>query len=329
MARVGRGRGSVLARRHGAMRLGLRGRRGRFRVVVRVHQPSSPDELLSSKNNTLELPRPIARLHFPRAHSAPLWRCGAMLSDQQKVRNIREYVLGQRRRKAAGKRLPEHHHWERLQCVGCKIWNDEKLACLEPPTCCHCCKLYRNVDSVRPANKAARLARKRLAEKFRRRGVDGNGKRAAPRMTRARAAARAAGRMPVIGVVALFCAASMLGSQLFGPLFRHLFGLEKEKKYGPAFSMNNGGAPMLSLDVFLELTAEKFIGLLERYTEDDVTHHLILITLDCSKASRANRKVKKEEKEAYYAAAVAKVRELVSAAEERYGKEKILLFWAV
>ena len=82
-------------------------------------------------------------------------------------------------------------------------------------------------------------------------------------------------------------------------------------------------------DVFLELTAEKFIGLLERYTEDDVTHHLILITLDCSKASRANRKVKKEEKEAYYAAAVAKVRELVSAAEERYGKEKILLFWAV
>ena len=252
-----------------------------------------------------------------------------MLSDQQKVRNIREYVLGQRRRKAAGKRLPEHHHWERLQCVGCKIWNDEKLACLEPPTCCHCCKLYRNVDSVRPANKAARLARKRLAEKFRRRGVDGNGKRAAPRMTRARAAARAAGRMPVIGVVALFCAASMLGSQLFGPLFRHLFGLEKEKKYGPAFSMNNGGAPMLSLDVFLELTAEKFIGLLERYTEDDVTHYLILITLDCSKASRANRKVKKEEKEAYYAAAVAKVRELVSAAEERYGKEKILLFWAV
>ena len=235
------------------------------------------DEVVSSKNNTLELPRPIARLHFPRAHSAPLWRCGAMLSDQDKVRNIREYVLGQRRLEAAGKRLPEHHHWERLQCVGCKIWNDEKLACLEPPTCCHCCKLYRNVDSVRPANKAARLARKRLAEKFRRRGVDGNGKRAAPRMTRARAAARAAGRMPVIGVVALFCAASMLGSQLFGPLFRHLFGLEKEKKYGPAFSMNNGGAPMLSLDVFLELTAEKFIGLLERYTEDDVTHHLILI----------------------------------------------------
>ena len=266
---------------------------------------------------------------MPRAHSAPLWRCGAMLSDQQKVRNIREYVLGQRRLEAAGKHLPTHRHWERLQCVGCKIWNDEKLACLEPPTCCHCCKLYRNVDSVRPANKAARLARKRLAEKFRRRGVDGNGKRAAPRMTRARAAARAAGRMPVIGVVALFCAASMLGSQLFGPLFRHLFGLEKEKKYGPAFSMNNGGAPMLSLDVFLELTAEKFIGLLERYTEDDVTHHLILITLDCSKASRANRKVKKEEKEAYYAAAVAKVRELVSAAEERYGKEKILLFWAV
>ena len=85
----------------------------------------------------------------------------------------------------------------------------------------------------------------------------------------------------------------------------------------------------LSQDVFLELTAEKFIELLERYTEDDVTHHLILITLDCSKASRANRKVKKEEKEAYYAAAVAKVRELVSAAEERYGKEKILLFWAV
>ena len=39
--------------------------------------------------------------------------------------------------------------------------------------------------------------------------------------------------------------------------------------------------------------------------------------------------MKKEEKEAYYAAAVAKVRELVSAAEERYGKEKILLFWAV
>ena len=214
----------------------------------------------SSKKDTRELPRPIARLHFPRAHSAPLWRCGAMLSDQDKVRNIREYVLGQRRRKAAGKRLPEHHHWERLQCVGCKIWNDEKLACLEPPTCCHCCKLYRNVDSVRPANKAARLARKRLAEKFRRRGVDGNGKRAAPRMTRARAAARAAGRMPVIGVVALFCAASMLGSQLFGPLFRHLFGLEKEKKYGPAFSMNNGGAPMLSLDVFLELTAEKFMA---------------------------------------------------------------------
>ena len=138
------------------------------------------DELLSSKNNTLELPRPIARLHFPRAHSAPLWRCGAMLSDQQKVRNIREYVLGQRRLEAAGKRLPTHRHWEWLQCVGCKIWNDQKLDCLEPPLCCHCCKLYRNVDSVRPAGKAARLARKRLAEKFRRRGVDGNGKRAAP-----------------------------------------------------------------------------------------------------------------------------------------------------
>ena len=117
-----------------------------------------------------------------------------MLSDQQKVRNIREYVLGQRRLEAAGKHLPTHRHWEWLQCVGCKIWNDQKLDCLEPPLCCHCCKLYRNVDSVRPANKAARLARKRLAEKFRRRGVDGNGKRAAPRMTRARAAARAAGR---------------------------------------------------------------------------------------------------------------------------------------
>ena len=282
---------------------------------------------MSSKNNTMELPRPIARPHFPRAHSAPLWRC-AMLSDQDKVRNIRKYVLGQRRRKAAGESSPKRYHSRREQCVGCKTWPD-KLKCLEPPACGGCYCLYHGYDCVRPEKKAARLARRRLVGKLQRRGVDGDGKRAAPRMTRARAAARAAGRMPVIGVVALFCAASMLGSQLFGPLFRHLFGLEKEKKYGPAFSMNNGGAPMLSLDVFLELTAEKFIGLLERYTEDDVTHHLILITLDCSKASRANRKVKKEEKEAYYAAAVAKVRELVSAAEERYGKEKILLFWAV
>ena len=108
------------------------------------------------------------------------------LSREEILRNILKYKLQQRRRKAAGECLPRHHHWERLQCVGCNIWNDQKLTCLEPPLCCNCCKLYRNVKSVRPENKPARLARKRLAEKFRRRGLNADGTRIGPRMTRAR-----------------------------------------------------------------------------------------------------------------------------------------------
>ena len=141
-----------------------------------------------------------------------------------------------------------------------------------------------------------------------------------PRMTRARAAV---GEALMIGVVALFCAASMLGSQFRGPRWRHLFGIDVNPKFGPSFSLNNDGAPLLAMDI-LTLSVDDFDKLLASYAPGDMKYLLLVVTLDCGRASKANRTATNEEKRKFYMAAVAKVEELTKAAERKYN---VFLFW--
>jgi len=141
-----------------------------------------------------------------------------------------------------------------------------------------------------------------------------------PRMTRARAAV---GEALMIGVVALFCAASMLGSQFRGPRWRHLFGIDVNPKFGPSFSLNNDGAPLLAMDI-LTLSVDDFYKLLASYAPGDMKYLLLVVTLDCGRASKANRTATNEEKRKFYMAAVAKVEELTKAAERKYN---VFLFW--
>ena len=139
-------------------------------------------------------------------------------------------------------------------------------------------------------------------------------------MTRARAAL---GEALMIGVVALFCAASMLGSQFRGPRWRHLFGIDVNPKFGPSFSLNNDGAPLLAMDI-LTLSVDDFDKLLASYAPGDMKYLLLVVTLDCGRASKANRTATNEEKRKFYMAAVAKVEELTKAAERKYN---VFLFW--
>ena len=210
----------------------------------------------------------------------------------------------------------------RNRCAGCLVLQKRGiLSCCEPPLCVDCHKVHNGVESALPdaGKKAARFAKQNKRRNLKRKGLDADGTPMPPRVTRA----RTQNKSNVIGVVALFCAASMLGSQFVGPQFHHLFGIDINKDYGRSFSLNNGHAPLLPLDI-LELSVEEFMKLLEQHAHSKMEHCLFLITLDCSRASRANRHVTAKEKREFYVPAIEKMKLFIEAARLHYN---IFLLW--
>ena len=138
----------------------------------------------------------------------------------------------------------------------------------------------------------------------------------APR-TRARAARRA---KSTVGIIHLMSAASLLGSQYKKKRYRHLFGMDLDPRYAPAFSKNNGGAPLIEKDLLL-LSDQEFRALLKKYNPRGPRHCqklLFLITLDCSRASKANGSITKEQKIAWYRKALTRVNDLLSIAGRKH-----------
>ena len=210
----------------------------------------------------------------------------------------------------------------RNRCAGCLVLQKRGiLSCCKPPLCAGCHKVHNGVESVLPdaEKKAARLAKHNERRHLKRKGLDAEGTPMPPRVTRT----RTQNTSNVIGVVALFCAASMLGSQFVGPRYHHLFGVDINEDYGRSFSLNNGHAPLLPLDI-LELSVEEFMKLLEQHAHSKMEHCLFLITLDCSRASRANRHVTAKEKREFYVPAIEKMKLFIEAARLHYN---IFLLW--
>ena len=123
--------------------------------------------------------------------------------------------------------------------------------------------------------------------------------------------------------MSLFSAASFLGSQFKGPRYNHLFGVDIDNQYAPSFSRNNDGAPLLVLDI-LALESEVFLGHIGRFADADMRDLILLVTIDCGLASRANNVSTDREKREFYKAAIDKVKELAAAAERKY---RVFLFW--
>ena len=225
------------------------------------------------------------------------------LSDRDIRANILNYLRAE----------PEQHTRKRGVCVGCDHF-EEHLVSVEPPLCDRCNKVHRGVQSMLPQNKAATRAKHGETRKMKRKGLDADGVKHAPRMTRARGMAMNA----MVGVVAFFCAASMFGSQFQGPLWHHVLGLEVKPEYEPTFSINSNGAHFECCDI-LELTTVAFLALLERYRPERMVNFLFIITMDCSLASRANMTATRAEKRAYYLRAIDKMESFVTAARRTFG----------
>ena len=227
------------------------------------------------------------------------------LSDRAIRDNIRKYLRAE----------PEPHTRRRGKCAGCEHFQ-EHLVRVDLPLCGHCNKVHRAVQSVLPQNKAAVRAKWARVKRMKRKGLDAHGVKHATRMTRARGMAMNA----VVGVVAFFCAASMFGSQFRGPLWHHVLGLDVKPEYEPTFSINSNGAHFECADI-LELSADAFLALLERYRPERMFNFLFIITMDCSLASRANMKGKATpaQKRAYYRRAIAKMESFVTAARRTFG----------
>ena len=66
-------------------------------------------------------------------------------------------------------------------------------------------------------------------------------------------------------------AASLLGSQYKQKRYRHLFGMDLDPRYAPAFSKNNGGAPLIEKDLLL-LSDQEFRALLKKYNPRGPRH---------------------------------------------------------
>ena len=240
------------------------------------------------------------------------------LSPQTIRQNIRKWWIKFRN----GEVPKKVYRSRRNRCAGCLVLQKRGiLSCCKPPLCAGCHKVHNGVESVLPdaEKKAARLAKHNERRHLKRKGLDAEGTAMPPRVTRT----RTQNTSNVIGVVALFCAASMLGSQFVGPRYHHLFGVDINKDYGRSFSLNNGGAPLLPLDI-LELSVEEFMKLLEQHAHSKMEHCLFLITLDCSRASKANRRATAKEKRDFYVPAIEKMKLFIEAARLHYN---IFLLW--
>lgn len=128
-------------------------------------------------------------------------------------------------------------------------------------------------------------------------------------MTRAFTARRYEGEIEEVGVIALFCAASMCGSQFKGKKFKHLFGLDVLSRYAPSFERNNDAAPLIIVDINT-LTKPAFRTLVDKHGGKTVKRLIFLVSIDCSLASKANSKAKQKEKETFYRTTVDKIKEL-------------------
>jgi len=190
---------------------------------------------------------------------------------------IRDWLAAERERDVPTK----IYKCQRTTCAGCRQPQKKySLSLLYPPLCPRCHKVHNGVESeVLREKKAETLSQNAERRRLKRKGLDADGTPMPPRVTRA----RTQNKSNVVGVVALFCAASMLGSQFVGPRYHHLFGVDINEDYGRSFSLNNGHAPLLPLDI-LELSVEEFMKLLEQHAHSKMEHCLFLITLDCSRA---------------------------------------------
>ena len=127
-----------------------------------------------------------------------------------------------------------------------------------------------------------------------------------------------------VGTIAVCCGGGMQSSAFTGDDFEPIAGIDIKKEYGPCFSKNNGGAPLVECDL-MKMTKKWALQFKKDHEVEKYDKVVVLASLDCSLASPANgKKLTKPEKIAWYEEAIARLKIFTDAMET--GHKRVYMF---